>query len=570
MKNKLVADIFRNIAEILEINKENVFRIRAYQRAADTIEGISEDIENFVEQDTLKDIPGIGADLSAKIIEIIKTGRLKFYADLKKSVPEGLLELLNIPGVGPRTAALLNERLKIKSVADLQEAIDRGRLHGIPHIKEKTVENMVKGIALLKRARERMPLASAMQLADEFVSSLQKVKAVKRISPAGSLRRRKETIRDIDILVVSDKPQEVMDAFVALPQAGQVLAKGGTKASVRTQNDIQVDCRVVEEKSFGAALLYFTGSKNFNIRLRMLAQKKGLKINEYGVFDRHGRFLAGRTEEEVFKLFKMQYVEPELREDTGEIDLARKNSLPKLIDVRDIQGDLHCHSNYSDGGNTIEEMARAAQQRGYAYLAITDHSQSLKIASGLTIPDLAKKKKEIDRVNRKLRSFRVLFGTEADIDSEGKIDYPDAVLKDFDFVIAAIHTGFKQSREQLTRRITKACQNKNVHLISHPTGRLWGTRDGYDLDIQRIMQAAKDTNTAFELNSFPQRLDLNDANCRLAKKTGVKVAINTDAHVIEHLDNLALGLAVARRGWLEAEDVLNTLPLEQLLKKIKK
>ena len=570
MKNKLVADIFRNIAEVLEIKNENVFRIRAYQKAADTIEGISEDIENLVDQDRLDGIPGIGADLSLKITEIVKTGKLKFYEDLKKSVPEGLLELLNIPGVGPRTAALLNERLKIKSIHDLEEAIAQNKLDNIPSIKEKTVENIRKGIELLKRGKERMPLAVAIQLADEFIAALKKVKEIKSLSPAGSLRRRKETVRDIDILAISDKPQKVMDTFTALSQVSLVLAKGETKASIRTGEDIQVDCRVVEEKSFGAALLYFTGSKNFNIRLRMLAQKKRWKINEYGVFDEKERFLAGRTEEEIFRLFKMQYVEPELREDLGEIDLAKKNKLPKLLDVRDIKGDLHCHSKYSDGGNTIEEMALAAKQRGYSYIAITDHSRSLKIAHGVSIPDLAKKKKEIERVNTKLKGFRVLFGTEVDIDSEGAIDYPDSVLKDFDIVVAAIHIGFKQPKEQLTKRIVKACSNKYVHIISHPTGRLWGTRDGYDLDMQEVMQAAKDTGTALELNAFPLRLDLNDANCRFAKKTGVKVVINTDAHVIEHLDNMPLGICVARRGWLEAGDVLNTLPLEKLLKAIRK
>ncbi|MDD5348409.1 MAG: DNA polymerase/3'-5' exonuclease PolX [Candidatus Omnitrophica bacterium] len=570
MKNKLVSDIFRHIAEILEIKGENVFRIRAYQRAADTIEGIPEDIEQFVTEGRLTEIPGIGTDLAAKITELVSTGKLKFYEDLQETVPESVLQLLAIPDVGPRTAALLYERLKIKNIDDLERAISAGRLSGIPGIKDRTIENIRKGIAFLKRGRERMPLARALQVADGFVSALKRIEDVEQLSFAGSLRRSKETVRDIDILVVSSKPAKVMDAFIGAADKSQVLAKGETKASIRTAEDIQVDCRVVEKRSYGAALLYFTGSKDFNIRLRMIAQKKGWKINEYGVFDGKGKLLAGATEDRIFKLFKMQYIEPELRENSGEIELALKDSLPRLIELKDVKGDLHCHSDYSDGGNSIEEMALAAQERGYSYVAISDHSQSLKVANGVSVTDLAKKKKEIESVNRKLKNFRVLFGTEVDIDPEGRIDYPDEVLKGFDIVVAAIHLGFKQPKEKLTLRLVRACANKYVHIIAHPTGRLWGTRDAYELDMQELMKAARDTNTALEVNSFPDRLDLNDGNCRLAKKSGVRICINTDAHAVGHLGSMPLGVAVARRGWLEAVDVLNTLPLEKLLKVIKK
>ncbi len=571
MKNKLVVDTFRNIAEILEIKGDNVFRIRAYQKAADTIEGLAEDIDNFVSQGRLKEIPGIGVDLSAKIKEITSAGKLGFYEDLKKTIPEGLLGLLNIPSVGPRTAGLLYEKLKIKNITDLEIAITEGKLEGIPGIKEKTIENILKGIQLIKRGKERMPLAAARQLSEDFLGELKKIKEVKVICPAGSLRRCRETVRDIDILVISDKPQKVMDVFTSLPQVKEVLAKGQTKSSVRTLDDVQIDCRVVEEESFGAALLYFTGSKNFNVHIRKLAQKKGWKINEYGVFSAEGaKFLAGRTEEEIFKLFKMRYIEPELREDSGEFELALEDRLPELIKIRDIKGDLHCHSNYSDGANSIEEMAKAAQKKGYSYIAITDHSLSLKIAGGMSIKGLDKKKEEIQRLNRQLKDFRILYATEVDIDSQGKIDYPDNVLKEFDIVVGAIHIGFKQSREQLTRRIVRACQNEFVHIISHPTGRLWGTRDSYELDLENIFKVSRETNTALEINSFPQRLDLNDQNSRFAKKMGVKLAINTDSHAIEHLDNMPLGICVARRGWLEARDVINTLTVEKLLKTIKK
>jgi DNA polymerase (family 10) len=326
---------------------------------------------------------------------------------------------------------------------------------------------------------------------------------------------------------------------------------------------------VVEKKSFGAALLYFTGSKNFNIKLRQLAIKKGLKINEYGVF-RKNRFVCGTIEEEIFKILGMSYIEPELREDNGEIELAQKSQLPVLIELKDLKGDLHVHSKWSDGGNTIEEVVQAAKKRGYSYIAITDHSQNLKIAGGLSIADLKKKKKEIDRMNKKLKGFRVLYGTEVDIDSDGKLDYKDEILKEFDVVVAAIHSGFKQSKTQLTKRLVEACQNKYVHIIAHPTGRLWGERDAYDIDIEEVLKVARETNTHLEINAFPQRLDLNDLNCRRVKEAGVKLALGTDAHTVEQLETMKLGIAVARRGWLAKKDVLNTLEVEELLKTMKK
>jgi DNA polymerase (family 10) len=569
MKNLEISAIFRDIAKILEIKGGNPFRIRAYERAAQNIEGLTEDIENFIRQDRLTDITGIGKDLAERIREFVAKGKIRIYEDLKKSIPEGLLDLLKIPSVGPKTAKLLYEKLKIKSIPDLEAAIKKNKLEGIFGIKEKTIENILKGIALIKRGKERMHLAQAILIGDEFMGVLKKLPQVKRISPAGSLRRQKETVRDIDILVTSVQPKKVMAAFTRIPSVSTVLAKGETKSSVRTKDDVQLDCRVVEEKSFGAALLYFTGSKNFNIKLRQLAIKKGLKINEYGVF-RGNRFVCGRTEEEIFKILRMAYVEPELREDTGEIGLAKAFKLPQLIEIKDVKGDLHVHSEWSDGGNTIEEVARACQKRGYSYVAITDHSQSLKVAGGLTPQELKKKRPEIDKVNARLKGLRILYGTEADIDSEGKIDYKDEILKNFDVVVAAIHSGFKQSQKQLTKRLIKACQNKYVHIIAHPTGRLWGTRDAYELDFETLFKVAKETNTHLEINAFPNRLDLNDLNCRRAKEMGVKLALGTDAHTTEQLENMKLGVAVARRGWLSKKDVINTLSLEELLKEIKK
>ncbi len=569
MKNLEVSAIFREITKILEIKGDNPFRIRAYERAAQNIEGLTEDIEVFIRDARLMDIPGIGKDLANKIKEYVQTGKIKAYEDLKKSIPRGLLDLLNIPSVGPKTAKLLYEKLKIKNILDLERAIKKNKLQGIFGIKEQTIRNISKGIELLKRDRDRMTLAQATQAADEFISALKKLSEVKRITAAGSLRRQKETVRDIDILMISQRPQKIMEVFTGLPNVGAVLAKGETKSSVRTKDDVQVDCRVEEEKSFGAALLYFTGSKNFNIKLRPLAIKKGLKINEYGVF-RKNRFVCGGTEEEIFKILGMAYVEPELREDNGEIELAQKFQLPSLIEVKDIKGDLHVHSKWSDGGNSIKEIAEAARKRGYSYIAITDHSESLKVAGGLGIADLKKKRLEIDKINSKLKDFRVLYGAEVDIDSYGKLDYKDEILKEFDVVVAAIHAGFKQSKSQLTKRLVRACQNKYAHIIAHPTGRLWGTRDAYGIDIDEVLKTARDTNTYLEINAFPQRLDLNDMNCRRAKEIGARLAIDTDAHTTEQLVTMKLGVSVARRGWLSKEDVINTLTLEELLKALKK
>lgn len=576
MKNAEIANIFREIATILEIKGDNRFKIRAYERAAQNIEGLSEDIETYANNNTLRTIPGIGHDLEERIKEYLDKGKIKYYQTLKKSLPSGLLELLNISSIGPKTTKLLYDELKIKNIAGLERAIRQNKLTSLPGIKEKTIENITKGIELFKRGKERMPLYYATQIADKFITQLKKLPEVKKISVAGSLRRCKETVRDIDILVISKKPQTIIKAFTAIPLVKDVLAKGNTKASIRTGERIQVDCRVLDEKSFGAALVYFTGSKNFNIKLRQMAIKKGLKVNEYGIFSANKfggskeKFVCGKNEEEVFKTLGLEYIPPEICEDTGEIELSLQDKLPRLIEAKDIKGDLHAHSSWSDGVNTIEEMAQEAKRIGYSYVCITDHSQSIKIAGGLSISDLNKKRKEIDKINSRLYNFRVLYGTEVDITSDGKIDYPDKVLSEFDIVIAAIHTGFKQSKEQITKRLTSACKNKYVHIIAHPTGRLWGTRDSYEIEWNEFLKTARDTNTALELNSFPQRLDLNDYACRRAKEMGIKIAIDTDSHSTEHLSLIKFGISTARRGWITKEDVINTLAPEQLLKQIKK
>ena len=563
MKNKLVAEIFKDIARILEIKGENHFRIRAYEKAGQNIDSFPDDVELLAKEDKLKDIPGIGKDLEEKMREIISTGRLKYLDELKKEIPEGLLQMLDVPGIGPKTAKVLYEKLDIQDIVMLERMAHAGKIRELPGMGEKTEENILAGIDIVKKSRERLDLKTAMDIAESFVSELEKIKEVKKADAAGSLRRMKETVRDIDILVSSKEPEKVMDAFTSLDRVKDVLAKGPAKSSICTNDNIQVDVRVVDAESYGAALMYFTGSKEHNIKLRQIAIKKGLKLNEYGIFKGEKR-IAGKTEEEMYKALELSYIEPELREDRGEFEASSQANLPNLIKLSDIKGDLHSHSTWSDGGSSIEEMVIKARELGYEYIAITDHSQGLKIAGGLNRDELKIKRAEIARLGKKYKDIKILFGTEVDIDSSGNLDYPDDVLKDMDIVIGAIHAGFKQSKDAITKRIIKACENKYVHIVAHPTGRLWGSRDAYDIDFQEVFKAARDTNTALEINSFPQRLDLNDINARMAKDSGVKIAINTDAHKAEQMDMMKFGVAVARRAWLEKKDVLNAASFNKL------
>ncbi|MBU2541298.1 MAG: DNA polymerase/3'-5' exonuclease PolX [Candidatus Omnitrophica bacterium] len=573
MDNLEISQIFRQISKILEIKNDNPFRIRAYARAAATIESLNEGINTLIREDQLETIPGIGKDLAAKIKEIALTGSLKFHEDLKKTIPLGLLDILEVPGLGPKTVGLLYKKLGVKSVTELQICAKRGRLHKLEGIREKTVSNILAGIDIFKKGRERISLAKALQIAEGILNNLSCNKQAKKLMYAGSARRMKETVRDIDILAASNNAKKIIDSFINLGGVKRILAKGQTRASIIAASGIQVDLRVVPVMSFGAALLYFTGSKDFNIRLRQLALKKKMKINEYGLFSVKGKkekLLAGKTEEGIFKSLGLSFLQPELREDRGEVELAIKNRLPKLLELSDIKGDLHVHSNYSDGLNSISDIASRAKNKGYEYIAIADHSQSLKIASGLDKEALKKKKQEIERLNKEFSSIRILYAAEVDIDSHGELDYPADLLAEFDVVVAAIHSGFKQPKKELTQRIIKACKNKYVNIIAHPTGRLWGVRESYDIDFKEIYKVAASTNTALEINSFPDRLDLNDINSRQAKAHGVNLAINTDAHNLNHLDFMRLGVATARRGWIEKKDCINTKGLKELMRILKK
>ncbi len=569
MKNQEVADIFKRVVKVLELKGANPFRIRAYEKAAQNIENLTEDIEIVCKEGELTSIPGIGEDLANKIKEILNTGTLKQYEELRKDIPDGLFKLLEIPGLGPKTVKTIYEKLKIDSLEKLEEAARKGRLRVLEGIRAKTEENILRGIALLKEGKERKPLYVALAVAKGFIEELKKMKEIEKIEVAGSLRRKKDTVKDIDILVTSPAPSKVMEKFVHLETVKEVLAKGETKSSVISKEySMQVDLRVVTKESFGSALMYFTGSKQFNIKFRQLAIKNNYKINEYGVF-RQNKKVAGESEEEIFSLMKMQYIPPELREDKGEVELSLKNSLPKLVERNDIKGDFHIHSKYSDGSSTIEEIAEKAKELGYAYVGVCDHSQSLKVAHGVSIKDIFKKIEEVRKVSKK-KGITVLCGAEVDIDSEGRLDYPDSVLKELDIVIIAIHTGFKQSKAQITRRIVKASQNKYVHIIAHPTGRLWGVRDSYEVDWEEIFKVAKDYRVSLEINCYPQRLDLDDTHCMKAKRKGIKLALGTDAHLLDQMLNIDLGVSVARRGWLESADLLNCMDKEELFKWLRK
>lgn len=570
MKNLEIAKIFNDIADLLEIKGENPFRIRAYRRAAQNIEGLAKDVAE-TPKDELRKIPGIGQDLADKIEEYVKTGKLQSYEDLKKEVPEGLSTLLSVPSLGPKTAKLLFEKLNVKDVETLERLAREHKLIGLPGIKEKTEENILKGIEMLKRGMERQPLGKVLPIANDILEHLRKKASVKKLSVAGSIRRWKETIKDIDILVTSENPKEVMKAFVHLPHVKEILMQGPTKSSVIIHEGLQVDLRVVEEESFGAALAYFTGSKAHNIRLREMAVKSGLKINEYGIFrEKDDKKLGGKEEEDVYRILGLPYIPPEMREDTGEIEAALSGRLPKLVEIGDIKGDLHVHSKWSDGSHDFEELVTEARKRGYQYIAITDHSKGLGIARGLTAERLMEEKKQIDALNKKLKGFSLLTGIEVDIRSDGKLDLPDDVLKKMDIVVASIHSGFKQSREQLTKRLVSAMKKPFVSIIAHPTGRLIGERDSYDIDINEVLKIAKETGTIIEINAYPLRLDLNDVYARMAKEMGIPLVISTDAHLLSHFEYMNYGVSIARRGWLEKEDILNTLSYNALIKVLKK
>jgi DNA polymerase (family 10) len=565
MKNREIADIFEKMALMLEFKGEIVFKINAYHKAARILRDITEDVEALHREGKLSGIPGIGKGLADKIGEYLSTGAISKYQELKRDVSDDMLYMMRVQGVGPKTAALVHEKLKVEDIADLEQAIRAGLVRELPGMGPKKEENILRGIQLLRESEGRVSLGVALPLAEELIAALKEETGIERIAAAGSLRRMKETVGDIDILTAGSEGQKIIQAFTRLPMVRDVLAAGETKGSVITEGGIQADLRVVAEDSYGAALQYFTGSVEHNVKLRGIAQRMGFKINEYGVFKGDEK-LCGANEEDIYEAVGLCWIPPELREDRGEVEAAVEGALPSLVSPEDIKGDLHVHSSWSDGSASIEDMARKAMSMGYQYLVITDHSKSLRIGNGLHEKDLYLKLEEMEKVQGRLKGIAVLSGTEVDIMNDGSLDYPDELLSRLDIVVAAIHSGFKQEEEQLTMRTLKAMENPHVDVIAHPTGRLIGTREAYKIDMARVIEVAAETGTAIEVNSYPERMDLDDAGCLRAKNRGVKVAVNTDSHHPDQMWIMRLGVAVARRGWLGPEDVVNTFPLEKLLK----
>jgi len=564
MQNRVIAAMFNDIADMLEIKEDSPFRITAYRRAARALESLSEDVAAVAARGALTSIPGIGKGTAEKIEEFLRTGRCRYYDELRASLPEGITALMAVPEVGPKTALLLHQKLGITTIEQLEQACREGRVRLLPRMGAKTEENILKGITLLRRTKERQPLGRVLPQAREIVDALQTLREVTSLAVAGSLRRMKESVGDIDIVVTSTTPAPVMETFTTLPRVKQVLAKGPTRSSVVLDSGIQADVRVVDPESFGAALQYFTGSKDHNVKIRERAVRRGLKINEYGVFRaKDDRRLAGRTEEEVYAAVGLPWIPPEIREDQGEIELAERGRLPVLVQRSDIRGDLQMHTRWSDGSDNVETMARAARALGYEYIAITDHSQSLKFVGGVPVDELRANARTCRRVSDKV-GLAVLIGTECDILPDGRLDYPDEVLAELDVVVASVHSRLRMGREEMTARIVRAMENPHVDILGHPTGRLLGQREAYEVDMDRLVEAARRTGTALEINASPQRLDLSDVHARLARERGVMLVISTDAHSRYELQQMEYGLGVARRAWVEPRHVLNTRPLADL------
>jgi DNA polymerase (family 10) len=566
VRNAEIADIFDRMAVLLEIQGANPFRVRAYQNGARTLNDLPRSAADMLaEEEHLSELPGIGKDLAAKITEIVDTGRLTALEDLEREIPAGLADLTALPGLGPKRVKALYDALGVRDLSDLERAATKQRIRELPGFGAKTEQRVLKSLRRRAEMERRHKLSEVEDIADSYVAYLKAVPGVKEVIVAGSYRRRKETVGDLDMLVTCKKGSPVMTRFVEYDEVSDVVAQGITRSTVLLRSGLQVDLRVVAQVSYGAALYYFTGSKAHNVAVRTLAVKKKLKINEYGVF-KSGRRVAGRTEKEVFKAVGLRYIEPELRESRGEIEAAKKNRLPQLVSVSDIRGDLHAHTNATDGHHSLREMAEAAKKLGYSYLAITEHSKRVVIAHGMDEKRLRKQLDAIDRLNAQLDGIHILKGVEVDILEDGALNMSDSVLKQLDITVCAIHTGLSLSGNKQTERVIRAMDNPCFNVLAHPTGRLINERAAYVIDMERVMKAALDRGCYLELNAQPGRLDLNDVHCRMAKGLGLKLAISTDAHTSNNLDYMRFGVDQARRGWLEPADVLNTRPWRELEK----
>ncbi|MCL7412906.1 MAG: DNA polymerase/3'-5' exonuclease PolX [ANME-2 cluster archaeon] len=564
-KNQDTADLLYHIAELLELKGESTFKVRAYNKAARAVETLDTDIQEIYAAQDLESIPGVGLAIAQKIGEYLKTGNLEYYDELCKNIPAGLSEMLKIPGLGPKTVQLMYSRAGITDIDALEQAARSRRLRRLPGFGETKEKNIIKAIERYRQRSGRITFGKAHYLMDEIFQYLDRYVKTGTIVPAGSLRRGRDTVGDIDLLAVHDSPGQLISAFVGMPIVGQVLGKGKTKATIVTRDAVQVDMRILEARSYGTSLQYFTGSKDHNVKLRRIALKQGLSLSEYALEDvESGQKIYCETEEEVYQHLGLPYIPPELREDTGEIEAALNGTLPHLITLQDIRGDLHVHSDWSDGSDSLETLATAAGQRGYGYIAITDHSRSLGIAGGLGVNRLQEQIHEIQRLNEQLDNVTLLSGTEVDIKADGTIDLPDTVLARCDVVVAAVHSAHQQDERTMTKRIIRAMENPNIDILAHPTGRLIGERDPYQVNMTAVLEAAERTGTAMEINAQPSRLDLIDVYVQKAKELGVRIAIGTDAHASNGLDLMQFGVMVARRGWLEKGDVVNAQEADTL------
>ena len=564
--NLEIARIFAQIADLLELKQESTFRVNAYRKGSRALESLAEDVQAVAARRELRKIGGIGASLAEKIEEYLRTGRIEYFDELSKTLPPGVSDLMTIPEVGPKTALLLYERLGITDIDGLERASRAGKVRELPRLGAKIEQNILQGIERRRQQTARQPLGIVLPQAQAVLEVLGAAAGVEALSLAGSIRRMRDTIADIDIVVATRAPDPVMEALVGLPQVARVLSRGATLSSVLLGvSGVQCDVRVVDPASFGAALQYFTGSKDHNVRLREMAVRGGLRINEYGVFRVADEVrVGGKAEEEVYGALGLPWIPPEIREAQGEIELAQRGELPTLVSLADVRGDLHMHTTWSDGDDTAETMARAAKARGYEYIAITDHSRSLRFAGGVGIDDLHAHARVVQDVGDRV-GLRVLMGSEVDILPDGSLDYPDEVLRTLDLVIGSVHTRLRMSQEEMTRRVVTAMQNPHLDILGHPTGRLVGQRPPFDLDLDAVIDAARATGTVLEINAYPERLDLRDAHVRLARDRGALFEIGTDAHRRDHLRVMEYGIGTARRGWVEAPGVINTWPLQRLL-----
>jgi DNA polymerase (family X) len=565
-KNIEIARIFAQIADLLEIQQESTFRVNAYRKASRALESLADDVEAVAARGELRKIGGIGESLTQKIEEYLRTGTVAYHEELQRILPPGVADLMTIPEVGPKTALLLYQRLGVTDIDGLERVARAGQVRALPRLGAKIEQNILQGIERRRLQAVRQPIGVVLPQAQAVRDALGGVSGVEAVSLAGSIRRMRDTIADIDIVVATRTPEPVMEAVVALPQVDRVLSRGSTLSSVLLGvSGVQCDVRAVAPESYGAALQYFTGSKDHNVQLREMAVRRGLRINEYGVFRvEDDEKVGGQTEEEVYRALTLPWIPPEIREAQGEIELALRGALPALIDLSDIRGDLHMHTTWSDGDDTAEAMARGAKARGYEYIAITDHSRSLRFAGGVSIDDLREHASHVRNLSDRV-GLRILIGSEVDILADGSLDYPDDVLRTLDIVIGSVHSRLRMSEAEMTRRVITAMENPHLDILGHPTGRLVGQRPPFDLDLDAVIEAARRTETVLEISAYPERLDLKDSHVRLARDRDALFEIGTDAHRRDHLLVMEYGIGTARRGWVEARSVINTWPLTRLL-----